>query len=201
MCRGQWEHRREWSKRTESVLTSLFSTSLFPDIFLFPIPLSLHPHSHTHVCLTNSLNLNLPLGALSLQIHSLLSFPNFVLKITLSSYLTPDHLYQKSWPLPIQITARQALCSRGFVTSQQCPSWNLVRTMSITVEECRREKRNERWDKWVGGRGKNPHFFILPYFSDDRQRTKLLLLTVCSEGKETGEGECACTMREVLRSV
>lgn len=77
----------------------------------------------------------------------------------------------------------------GFVTSQQCPSWNLARSVSITVEECRREKRNERWDKWVGGRGKNPHFFILPQFSEDRQRTKLLLLTTCSEGKETGEGE------------
>ena len=36
---------------------------------------------------------------------------------------------------------------------------------------------------------KNPRFFILPQFSDDRQRTKLLLLTTCSEAKETGEGE------------
>ena len=36
---------------------------------------------------------------------------------------------------------------------------------------------------------KNPRFFILPQFSDDRQRTKLLLLTTCSEAKERGEGE------------
>ena len=52
---------------------------------------------------------------------------------------------------------------------------------------------------------KNPHFFILPQFSDDRQRTKLLLLTTCSEGKDRRRGMtsvqyllCACTMLLLL---
>lgn len=52
-----------------------------------------------------------------------------------------------------------------------------------------------------GGRGK---ILISSscHFSDDRQEDKLASPD-CVLGRkgETGEGECACTMREVLRSV
>ena len=189
MYRGQWEHRRGWNERTESVLTRLFSSSLFPETSLFPIPLSLHPHSHTQVCLTQFPEPELAPGG------SLSTDPSFAVipKFYFENYfvLLPD-----PWPICTRSPGLSQSRSQpdrpsvpGFVTSQQCRSWNLVTTVSLTVE--RMQEREEKWKmREVGGeKGKSPHFFILPHSSDDHQRTKLLLLTVCSEGKEMGEGE------------
>lgn len=189
-----------WQVYFHLLYSQIFSCSPFP----FPSTLTPTPMSASPIPWTWIYPWGLFLYRFILCCHSQILFWKLLCPLT--------------WPLTICTRSPGLSQSRsqpdrpsvpGFVTSQQCPSWKLVRTMSITVEECRREKRNERWDKWVGGKGKKSSFLHLATLFWWSPKNQTASPDCVLRRKGDGRREmtsieyllCACTMREVLRSV
>ena len=210
MCRGGWEvgaqKRVKWKdwKCPNRFISVFFIPRDFP-VPHSPFP----PPSLPHPGLPNPVqNLNLPLGLFVyrsiLCCHSQILFWRLLCPLTWP--LT--HLYQESWPLPVQVTARPALWSRVChlpAMPQLEPGYNCVHNCGKNAGE-RREMKDERGGWGEGGKSSFLHLATLFWWSPKNQTASPdCVLRRKGDGRRgMASAEyllCACTMSGVLRSV